>query len=244
MRWLSLLLHLILPCSPLLLLSACATTSAPGPHEQLQFQRLQKFTCSSDVNNIFRLTVLRDDALLGAFDLEQVERSDGNWAVILRDESMDELIAWEFTQAMAPRGVLQAEFGPYRIAGYGDRIEVDGRSFRLGPSEFACLVAGRIPGTWLNNSGVQWDRVARRFVRKEASRTIRFNSLPEDSLGDSVGDPMEIEITWPSSWFSSDRIRVLVSPKASVKSSGGTLFAPIRGSLVGPHGVFIKWVEV
>ena len=206
---------------------ACVTTSSPGPQEELQFYSLKKLSCSQAGARIFRMTILRNDELLASIDLESGLRSTGVRALVVRGEAMNELLSWDFNQEMLPLGPLEAVFGEHHIEGYSDHVSVDGHSFGLGPGELACLAEGLFPAAWLDDKKLQWDRSLRKFVRFEKARTVLFNSLP--------GGGLEVDITWPSSWFSKESIHVITF---------GNSDDVLRGKMDGPHGILMKWVEV
>ncbi|NBQ54231.1 MAG: hypothetical protein EBU49_11715, partial [Proteobacteria bacterium] len=202
--------------------------SAPGPQQELQFNSFQNISCAREHDRIFRVSVFRDTVFLGSFDLEEGVRGAGDRSLIVRSEDMQELLAWKFKQPMNPSGELEAVFGQHRVTGFDEGLSIDGYSIGVGPGEIACLAGGLFPSTWLDFSQVLWDPSIRRFVLSTKNRTVRFNTLP--------GGVVDVEVSWSSSWFSTESIHVIITGN----SSGGAL----QGRLMGPHGILIKWVEV
>ncbi len=210
------------------LFTSCVTTSTPGPQQELQFSSFQNISCAQEHDKIFRVAVFRDTEFLGSFDLEEGVRGTGDRSLIVRSEDMQELLAWNFKKTTNPPGVLEAVFGRYRVRGFDESLLIDGHSIGVGPGEIACLAGGLFPSTWLDFSQVLWDPSIRRFVLSTKNRTVRFNTLP--------GGVVDVEVSWSSSWFSTESIHVIITGN----SSGGAL----QGRLMGPHGILIKWVEV
>lgn len=209
-------------------LLGCVTTSAPGPGEQVLVHRLQDQACQAPSGRIYRLTVLRHGALIGVFDLENGVLPGGRMVSILRAETMDELFSMGFDSRMNPSGPLDAQFESHRISSDSASMKVDGHVIRMGPGEIVCLIGGMLPAKWVNPDRLLWDRNDRKFVLPDHDRTMRFEA--------GAGGRMDVDVTWPVNWFSSASIRVIISGR----SPDGML----QGTMEGPYGILIKWIEV
>ncbi|MFM8877641.1 MAG: hypothetical protein ACKOKG_00695 [Verrucomicrobiota bacterium] len=173
------------------------------------------------------MSALRDEDLIGVFDLEQSGNSDGRLSSVLRSETMDELFSWSFEKNLSPTPP-EIQIGGQSVTGGKDFLSVDGRVFRLGAGEFGCLAGGMIPGAWLESDAILWDHAGGKFVVRQADRTLRFK----------VGDTgkIDVQVDWPSNWFSTATIRVIIT--------GNSREEPLRGVMNGPYGFSLKWVEV
>ncbi len=208
--------------------SGCVTMSAPGPGEQILLDRLEKQECRISSERIYRITILRGGDLVGVFDLENGPRPGGRFVSTLRGEAMDEIFSMDFDSRMNPSSAMDLHLDSHRISGNHEQVRVDGRLIPLGPGELICLLGGMLPVGWASPGKVMWDRNDRKFISSGKHRKIRFAS--------GVRGNMDVDVNWSPNWFSSASIRVIISRN----SPDGML----QGTMEGPYGILIKWIEV
>jgi len=208
--------------------SGCVTTTAPGPEEQVFLDRLDKQACRMSSERIYRLTILRSGDLVGVFDVENGRGPGGRLVSTLRGEAMDEILSMDFDNRMSPLRALDIQLNSHHISSNKEYLRVDGSLIPLGPGEFVCLLGGMLPVGWSMPGKLMWDRSDHKFVSSGKSRTIRF--FPGQRGG------MDVDVSWSPNWFSSASIHVIISRN----SPDGIL----QGTMEGPYGILIKWIEV